>query len=136
MTTSTPSFLYVEDDAASRRIVSVLLSRVMGFERVTMFDNTANFLTNLRALTAVPNVIFLDIHTRPHDGFEVLRLLRGERAYQDAVVIAMTANVMSHDVELLKKAGFNGLIGKPLLKDTFPQLIEKILAGESIWYVP
>ncbi len=136
MSRSTPSFLYVEDDASSRRIVEVLLCRIMGFSAVAIFENTVNFLANVRALPISPDVIFLDIQTRPYDGYEVLRLLRGDGTYEAAIVIAMTANVMSHDVELLKKAGFNGLIGKPLLNDTFPQLVEKILAGESIWYVP
>jgi CheY-like chemotaxis protein len=51
-------------------------------------------------------------------------------------VIAMTANVMSHDVEHLKKAGFSGLIGKPILKEVFPQLVKNILNGEAVWYVP
>jgi hypothetical protein len=43
---------------------------------------------------------------------------------------------MSHDIEQLREAGFSGLIGKPILKEIFPELVEKLLAGESVWYVP
>lgn len=63
-------------------------------------------------------------------------MIRADENYKDTTVIAMTANVMSHDVDKLKKAGFNGLIGKPILKENFPQHIERLLAGEPVWYVP
>ena len=54
----------------------------------------------------------------------------------DAVIVAMTANVMSYDIEQLQQAGFDGLIGKPVVRRIFPQLVERLLAGESVWYVP
>ena len=136
MTLSHPAFLYVEDDALSRRIIDVMLRQVMGFSNTTIFDNSADFLDRLRALPTIPDVVFLDVQIRPHDGYEVLNLLRQDSTYRDVPVIAMTANVMSHDVEHLKKAGFSGLIGKPILKEVFPQLVKNILNGEAVWYVP
>src|SRR5258708_33056103 len=104
MTLSHPAFLYVEDDALSRRIIDVMLRQVMGFSNTTIFDNSADFLDRLRALPTIPDVGFLDVQIRPHDGYEVLNLLRQEPTYRDAPVIAMTANVMTHDVEHLKTA--------------------------------
>ena len=136
MDLSQPAFLYVEDDALSRRIIDVMLRQVMGFSNTTIFDNSLNFLDRLHGLPTIPDVIFLDVQIRPHDGYEVLNLLRQDSAYRDVPVIAMTANVMSHVVEHLKKAGFSGLIGKPILKEVFPQLVKNILNGEAVWYVP
>jgi two-component system sensor histidine kinase/response regulator len=136
MNPTSPAFLYIEDDAMSRRIIDVMLRQVMGFSNTTIFDNSADFLEKVHALPAVPDVIFLDVQIRPHDGYAVLKLLREDSSYRDVPVIAMTANVMSHDVEHLKKAGFSGLIGKPILKEIFPQLVKNILNGEAVWYVP
>ncbi|MBC7871811.1 MAG: response regulator [Chitinophagaceae bacterium] len=136
ITVQEPVFVYVEDDLPSRQIVKVLLTRVMKFSNLTLFEDSGNILSRLEGLNPPPTVFFLDIQMKPHDGYEVLHLLRGDRRYASATIIAMTANVMSNDVEQLKKEGFDGLIGKPIIKDTFPQLVERILEGKPVWFVP
>lgn len=135
-TAQEPVFVYVEDDANSRMIVKVLLTRVMNFKHLTIFEDSDDILARLEKLSPQPNVFFIDIQMKPLDGYELLKLLREDERYRNATMVAMTANVMSHDVEQLKVAGFDGLIGKPILNDTFPQLMERILDGQSIWYIP
>jgi CheY-like chemotaxis protein len=131
-----PVFLYVEDDHRSRMVLQVFIERVMNYQTLTMFEDSQDFEAKVQALDPKPNVIFLDIQISPLSGYQMLEILRKLTAYEKTFVIAMTANVMSHDVEALKKAGFTGLIGKPLVKEVFTQLVERILAGESVWYVP
>ena len=131
-----PHFLYVEDDMSSRKVVELLLTKVMGYRHVTIFEDSVNFMERVRALPQAPDVIFLDVQITPHDGYEMIKMLRSEPDYQQATIIAMTANVMSHDVEQLQQVGFSGLIGKPVLKENFADLVEKLLSGEPIWYVP
>ena len=128
--------LYVEDDMLSREVVKILFTMVMGHANLTVFDNSDNFMERVRALPKPPSLIMLDVQVGPHDAYEMLTMLRGDPAYEKTPVIAMTANVMSYDVEKLKQAGFNGLIGKPIMRDAFPALIGKIKAGEPVWYVP
>jgi len=129
-------FLYVEDDFASRQVVKVLITRIMRYEHLHIFENSTDFTTRLHTLTPKPNIIFLDIQMRPHDGYAVLNMLRQDTDFAHARVIAMTANVMSTDIDQLKAAGFDGLIGKPIDNSIFPQLVARIIAGESIWYLP
>ena len=136
MSKASPAFLYVEDDPLSRKVIQILLTRELGYSNVAFIENSANFLEKMHALPAIPDVIFLDIQLRPFDGYKMLEMLRAEPLYQKVTIIAMTANVMSYDVENLQRAGFSGLIGKPVMKDVFPQLVAKILAGEPVWYVP
>ena len=136
MNEAQPYFLYVEDDMRSRKVVELLLTKVMGYRDVTVFENSENFMERVRALPQVPDVIFLDVQIAPYDGYEMIRMLRGDPDYQQATIIAMTANVMSHDVEELRRVGFSGLIGKPVLKENFADLVEKLLHGEQVWYVP
>ena len=47
----------------------------------------------------------------------------------------MTASVMATDVQALRAAGSNGLIGKPILRQVFPSLVKQILTGEPVWFV-
>jgi CheY-like chemotaxis protein len=131
-----PVFLYVEDDMFSREVISLLIQDVLGYNQLTIFDSSENFKDRVCKLLPQPDIIFLDIQIRPHDGYAMLKMLSDEPRFANTIVIAMTANVMSHDVEKLRSVGFNGLIGKPLIKEIFPQLIEKILMGESVWYIP
>jgi CheY-like chemotaxis protein len=135
MSGSQPAFLYVEDDPLSREIMELLLGPVLGYTQVTTFESSHDFMDKVRALTNVPDVIFLDIQMLPHDGYEMLKMLRGGETYRKTKVIAMTANVMATDVEALKSAGFDGMIGKPIMRQVFPELLGRILSGESVGFV-
>jgi CheY-like chemotaxis protein len=128
-------FLYVEDDPMSRDIMQTLLKRVMGFPHLFVFENSESFAERLSDLPARPNIIFLDIHVKPKDGFALLELIRAQEVYRESRVIAITASVMNEEVARLKTAGFDGGIGKPLSMETFPDLVTHILAGESVWHV-
>lgn len=136
MSDTQPAFLYVEDDPPSRKVMEILLKTVMGYPTLFIMEDSHNFLDRVRALPTTPTIVLLDIQMGPIDGFEMLRLLRAEASFAQAKVIAMTANVMGHDIERLKLAGFNGLIGKPLVREVFPDLMGRILKDEPIWYVP
>jgi CheY-like chemotaxis protein len=131
-----PRFLYVEDDMLSRKVMFTLLTRVMNFTEVIIFEDSNDFLERVQSLPFHPTVILLDVQIGPLDGYEMLQVLRGLETFHETKIIALTANVMSNDVERLKKVGFSGLIGKPIIKQVFPELLERILAGEEVWFVP
>jgi len=126
-------FLYVENDPMSREVMSLLLVTMLG-HHITIFEDSQDFMGRIKALPFVPAVFLLDVHIAPHDGYDMLKMLREEAAYQDKYVVAVTASVMSDDVRQLQQAGFNGMIAKPIRKKAFPDLITRILAGESVWY--
>ena len=128
-------YLYVDDDMPSRRVVELILRRAMGVESLFMFDSGQDFMQRLRALPQRPDLILLDIHMRPHDGFELLREIRQDPNYCHARVIAVTASVMNEEISRLRTSGFDGAVGKPLNMSEFPTLIERVLEGETVWYV-
>lgn len=134
-TLAEPVFLYVENDTLSREVMEMLLTMVLGYKQVTIFEDSQDFVTKVQNLQPRPNVIFLDIQMTPLDGFQMFKHLRSLPNYKSARIIALTANVMSTHVQALKAAGFDGLIGKPILLDTFPLLLKNILAGEQVWFV-
>ena len=130
-----PVFLYVEDEPFSRMVMDTLLVRALGYKNLNMFDNSERFMERVQALSSRPDIIFLDIHVHPHNGFEMLSMLRDDPTYSDTRVIALTASVMNEEVEMLKRSGFNGAIAKPIDQVQFPNLLQSILNGEEIWHI-
>jgi CheY-like chemotaxis protein len=130
-----PVFLYVEDDEFSRTVMELLLTRALGFTQLTMFEDSSNFLKKMEALSLKPDLIFLDIHMKPDDGFALLTLLRSHESYCKAKVVAVTASVMNEEVELLKEAGFDGALAKPLDIGFCSEFIKRTINGERVWHI-
>ena len=127
------NYLYVDDDPLSREVLHTLLVELMQVTNLTIFEDSRDFLTRVKALSAPPGVILLDIHVGPDDGYTLLRMLRGEPDLAGAKVLAITAGVMAKEIERIRAAGFDGAIAKPLDMLTFPNLFRRLEMGETIW---
>jgi CheY-like chemotaxis protein len=125
----------LSDDKHSRRIMQLLLMSEIGYQRVTIFEHSSDFLNRVKAPDPAPELIFLDIHVTPHDGFEMLRMLRSTPSFEHTRIVALTASVMNEEVQSLQDAGFDGCIAKPLNIALFPQQIREIMRGEPIWSI-
>lgn len=134
MDVTTP-ILYVEDDGLSRMVMEMLLKRQLKFSHVTVFDDSADFVPRVEALTPKPRLFLLDIHLSPLNGFDMLRALRCHADFQKARVVALTASVMNEEVQQLQDAGFDGVIAKPVDQLTFSDTLHRILRGEQFWNV-
>lgn len=135
MTSNEPVILYVEDDPQSRKLMSMLLKGRMKLPNVTILEDSQDFLANVEALDPKPDVILLDIHMKPFNGFEMLTMLREIEWLNDTPVVALTASVMNEEVQKLRTIGFNGCLSKPIDLQTFPETLERILDGETIWRI-
>jgi CheY-like chemotaxis protein len=133
--TPQPSILYVEDEARSRRVMQLLLVNSMKLDNVTIFEDSADFIARVDALEPKPDVIFLDIHVAPYNGFQMLDMLRKSGRYNDTIIVALTASVMNEEVTQLRESGFDGCLSKPVDIDTFPELLTLILKGEELWHI-
>lgn len=129
-----PAILYVEDEPLSRQVMEMLLVRGLGFKHLTIFEDSTDIVTQMEKLTPQPEIILLDIHMKPHDGFEVLSMLRSHKEYHNIKVIACTASVMNEEIDKLKRADFNGCLGKPIDADFFPEFLSRIIKGERVWH--
>lgn len=128
-----PSIVYVEDDTRSREVMHILLVELMGLSDVTFLEDSTDFLQRIEK--SVPDIILLDIHVYPLNGFEMLSMLRQHPRFRHARVVALTASVMNEEVHQLKTAGFDGVIAKPIDMDQFPILLKRILNGENVWTI-
>lgn len=127
------NYLYVEDDALSCEIMEMLLTQVVGVKRLVVFQENRRFMEQLKALEEKPDFVLLDIHMKPHNGYELLAMLRSDPAYDQAKVVAVTAMSMAGELKQLKRAGFDGALTKPLDMITFPDLIGRLEAGKPVW---
>lgn len=133
--TPQPTILYVEDEARSRRVMQMLLVNSMKLDNVTIFEDSSDFISRVDALEPKPDVIFLDIHVAPYNGFQMLDMLRKTGRYNDTTIVALTASVMNEEVTQLRESGFDGCLSKPIDIDTFPELLTLILKGEELWHI-
>ena len=128
-------FLYVEDNASNRMVMQLIMQKAMQVNDLAIFKDSNNFMPRVKALPQIPQVALLDIHVRPYDGFAMLEMLRADPDYQNTKIVALTASVTNEEVEQLRTSGFDGAIGKPLRVSTFPDLLVRILNGETIWHI-
>jgi CheY-like chemotaxis protein len=130
-----PTVLYVEDDPQSRTVMRMLLKGRMGLPHVTIFQDSSDFVASVKALDPKPDVVFLDIHMEPLNGFEMLEILRRMKAFNGTPIIALTASVMNEEIQQLRTAGFTGCLAKPIDLGSFPETLKRIVGGESIWRI-
>jgi two-component system alkaline phosphatase synthesis response regulator PhoP len=117
--------LIIDDDADSIMLLQTGLTD-LGYS-VTSVNDISRIEKTPARMDGV-NLIFLDLKM-PKDGLEIYQKLRNQGIR--APIIAYTAFVeRRRDVY---KAGFDGLIPKPLDVSTLPAILEKIRRGESLW---
>ena len=126
------SVAYVEDDLFSREVMAMLLGVFMAIPTVTILEDSRDFLARVQATAMPPDIFLLDIHVKPLSGFEMLAELRAS-PFRDSIVVALTASVMSEEVQQLREAGFDGVIAKPVDMDRFPEQIARLLRKEPVW---
>jgi CheY-like chemotaxis protein len=130
-----PAVLYFEDEPMSRMVMEMLLKRGLGLDDVTIYSDSTDFKQRITNLDTTPDIVFLDIHIEPYNGFQMLKMLRDNPRFRQSRIIALTASVMNEEVQMLQDAGFDGGIAKPIDQKTFPHLIDRILSGEEIWSI-
>jgi len=127
--------LYVEDDDSNRTVMKLLMERSLKSKNYAIFPNSLDFINKFKSLPVKPSIFLLDIHVSPHDGFEMLKMIRSDPNYARAKVIAITASVMNEEIQRLRESGFDGAIGKPLNLSTFLPLLQIIADGGTVWSI-
>jgi two-component system OmpR family response regulator len=107
---SPPKILIVDDEEDFLELANTLLSE-LGYE---VHCARAAGEAVARAMMTAPDVILLDILLPGCDGIDILETLRGEPETADVVVLACTALGQRESGPLLLRAGFDGLVTKPI----------------------
>ena len=130
---TSPSFLYIENHVASRKVMRLLLVDMLDYSDLTLWENTEQVIEKLEQLETPFDIIFLDLDLEPLNGYEVCRQLREHASYQQTSIVAVTATTKPGDLRQMENVGFNGALSKPLNLNAFPDQLQRILAGDELW---
>lgn len=129
------NYWVIDSDPDTRTILGILLQRVIKSSSVVFFEDTVFFDRELDDLPFIPDIVFMGLVIRPLDRYAVLHKLRQDSKFQATKFISVTAKVMPLEIKEMQQAGFDGLISKPIIRQVFPELVQRILVGESVWYI-
>jgi CheY-like chemotaxis protein len=121
----------VEDDEGSALLIQAILRRI-GMD-VNTYPTGEHFLEFLHSLPTPPNLILLDINLPRKNGIDIIKELRSDPQFRDILVIAISAVDPIKYVPIIKEAGFNSFLRKPVSREHLPKQIQRVLAGEAIW---
>ena len=123
--------LVVEDNVQN----FVLITRLLAFWGVKKCEWKASGWQVLEFAETLPNIdlILMDIFLPEEDGYQVHDRLRAHPRFKDTLIVAVTADVSTDNMERARQVGFDGFIGKPIDPDRFPNQIRSILQGAEVW---
>ena len=124
--TGQKTVLYIEDNPANLKLVSLIMGHVPGVHLLTA--HTPSLGIEL-AMARQPDLILLDINLPGMDGYKVLDIFKADRRLQRTPVIAITANAMPRDIERGIAAGFHAYLTKPLNVEALLTTVQSCLGG-------
>ncbi|MCL2387528.1 MAG: ATP-binding protein [Defluviitaleaceae bacterium] len=124
---STKHILLVEDISINREIVMAFLEPIR--VKITAAENGVQAVQIFAENPSGFDLIFMDLQMPEMDGFTATRKIRAmdDPKAKTIPIIAMTANVLSEDVQKCLAAGMNSHIGKPIDIESVMKIIRKYL---------
>ncbi|MHA7901038.1 MAG: response regulator [Henriciella sp.] len=119
--------LIVEDNALNMRLFSDLLE-ASGYETMQCVDGAK--AVGL-ALETQPNLIIMDIQLPEVSGLDITRWLKDDERTAKIPVLAVTAFAMRTDEMLVREAGCEGYLSKPIQVRSFLQTVDELISKEA-----
>ncbi len=122
--------LIIDDNQSNVNVLGMLLQN----EGVTYSEVLQP--TNVTSVVESDNpfdVIFLDIEFPTGNGFTIIEYLREMDVLDQVPIVAYSVHVS--EIEVARRAGFDGFLGKPLDADRFSDQLHRILSGEQVWEI-
>jgi two-component system cell cycle response regulator DivK len=120
--------LIVEDNALNMRLFSDLLEAT-GHETLQCVDGAKAIEL---ALEQRPDLIVMDIQLPEVSGLDITRWLKDDERTKNIPVLAVTAFAMRTDEILVREAGCEGYLSKPIQVRSFLSKVDELLrAGVS-----
>lgn len=124
---SKQTVLIVEDNVLNMRLFSDLLE-ASGYD--TFKCNDGAKAVGL-ALDKQPDLIVMDIQLPEVSGLDITRWLKDDERTQEIPVLAVTAFAMRTDEILVREAGCEGYLSKPIQVRSFLNAVDRLVRGEK-----
>jgi two-component system, cell cycle response regulator DivK len=115
--------LYIDDEPNNR----MLVRRICLVDDIIVEEAGSAKEGIQKALANPPQLILMDISMPEIDGLTATRQIREMPAIAHIPIVALTANAMTGDREMILEAGCDGYISKPINIDTFVDEIKKFI---------
>jgi two-component system, cell cycle response regulator DivK len=119
----TAKILYVEDNPQNMRLVRKIL-QASGYEVIEAVDGLSGLAMAARE---TPDLILMDINLPDISGLEATQRLKASPQLSWIPVVAVTANAMHGDREMVMQAGCDGYLAKPVMKSELLQTVSVML---------
>lgn len=119
--------LIVEDNALNMRLFGDLLE-ASGYDTLKCVDGAK--AVGL-ALEHTPDLIIMDIQLPEVSGLDITRWLKDDERTRDIPVLAVTAFAMRTDELLVREAGCEGYLSKPIQVRSFLSTVEELAASRK-----
>ena len=117
--------LIAEDEQNIVESLRFILKRE-GYEVSAIFDGALVF-DSLR--TNPPDVMILDVMLPKTNGFEILKLVRGDPRLAELPVIVITAKGQAHDRATAANLGANAFLSKPFSNKDIVAEVKRLTTG-------
>jgi twitching motility two-component system response regulator PilH len=118
--------LVIDDSSFQRKIICSIL-REEGYDLATA-ENGKEALESLRA--SLPDLVISDLLMPEFDGFYLLETMRAGNLAVPTLIL--TSDIQNPTREKCYRLGAQGLLNKPVHKETLLPAVKKILAGERV----
>jgi len=122
------TILIVDDTADSRKLIRGFLAGQQF--SILEADHGKEALDLLR--NRAVDMVLMDLRMPIMDGYEAIQIIREQRQWDDLPVVALSASVMTEQLEKAAKFGFNGYIRKPVTRKALFAKIAELFPGVSI----
>ena len=119
--------VFVCDDTPHIRLLIRVNLELEGFEVQEAADGQ-ELLERLRAASVLPDVVTLDAHMSPRDGWWAVARIREDERLAGIPVVMVTASVQQHDRVNAMASGFDAFLAKPFDPDELMRLVRGFAA--------
>lgn len=125
--------IFIVEDNSMNRVVYKMVLLLSGAS--LHFDHRGSeTIEHLK--TCKPDLIILDLMLpRGNSGFTIFEEIRQIPAFKSTPIVAISASDPSEALIKCSEMGFSGFIAKPIDEDLLPDLIDRLIKGEEVWYV-
>jgi DNA-binding response OmpR family regulator len=119
--------LIIDDEPAIHRLLKVILE-VEGFQIVGPEEHQK---ARKSIASGKPDVIILDIMMPEVDGFEILKMLKGDQETRHIPVIVLTVRSLKEDIEKAASLGADCYMTKPFEPSKIVEAVHAVLSGQG-----
>jgi two-component system cell cycle response regulator DivK len=124
----TPHALIIDDNEDNVDVLGLMLAQQgVTYTAITLPRHLNTVINQLERI----DLIFLDLEFPNYNGLEMCAELQAHPRLAGVPVVAYT--VHTSEVREVREAGFHSFLGKPLNGQRFPEQIQRLLNGESVW---